>query len=282
VTREEVAGRWTRLPERALFRLSGPDAERYLNGQVTNDVAKTADGRALPACLCNLKGRVEFLVWITRIDGSLLVDGQLEQREALGTRLDRYLIADDCELVDVTGSLALVHHFVEEVGGHLSPRLGAGPQGRDLWLAGGGGGLPEGLTEEAEISPSDFAALELRSLVPRSPEEIDGGAFPAELRLDAWAVDFHKGCYLGQEIVSRIESVGRVKRQIGLAIASEPFDQDSPLRSDGGESTKPTRPAKAVAKNFYAAPAWFRESLGIPQLTQFQRVVLDLGLSSEI
>lgn len=272
VTSDEVEGRWTRIPERALFRLSGPDAARYLNGQVSNDVRKAIGGEAVPACLCSLKGRVEFLVWVSEIDGDLLVDGQIEQREALGERLDRYLIADDCELSDVTGTLALLHHFVEGAGGTPSPRLGTGPRGHDLWLRGEGEPAPEGFDPDREISGPDFAALQLRSLVPRSPEEIDGGAFPAELGVDKWAVDFHKGCYLGQEVVSRIESVGRVKRRLLLALGREPFGRESLLRIEGGRTALATRPSIKVLEKKFAAPAWFEKLERDAQVPSFQWV----------
>jgi hypothetical protein len=96
-------GRWFPLVERAIFRLTGPDRVRYLNGQVTNDVAGPLDQKAIAACLCNIKGRVEALVHISADGDSLIVDGELAQREAIHARLERYLIADDCEIHDETG-----------------------------------------------------------------------------------------------------------------------------------------------------------------------------------
>src|SRR5690606_28867098 len=97
-----VAGRWRRLEDRAVFRLVGPDRIRYLNGQVSNDVSKL-DGGSIAACLCAIKGKVEALVWIHADGEALVLDGELRQREFLRTRLERYLIADDCELEDATG-----------------------------------------------------------------------------------------------------------------------------------------------------------------------------------
>jgi len=269
---DEVEGRWTALPERALFRLSGPDAVRYLNGQVTNEVRRASESVAVPACLCNLKGRVEFLVWITERDGALLIDGQIEQREALGQRLDRYLVADDCELSDATGTLRLVHHFCADQGGRSSRRLGTGPLGFDLWVERGAPSLPEGFDCRAELSADDFAALQLRSILPRAPEEIDGGAFPAELGVETWAVDFRKGCYLGQEVVSRIESVGRVKRRLHLVFGTEPFERESDLRIPGGGEARPTRSSVEVAKKVYASPAWVKRLGRADQVPLYQRI----------
>jgi len=274
VNPDEVQGRWVELTDRAAFLLEGPDAARYLNGQVTNEVSRVSETRSIPACLCNLKGRAEFLVWIAAKDGALLIDGQLSQREDLRQRLDRYLIADDCELRDATGTLRLVHHFAEAMPGPESPRLGAGPVGRDLWLeAEGDLALPPELDPALELSPEDFAMLQLRSLVPRAPEEIDGGAFPAELRLDRWAVDFHKGCYLGQEVVSRIESVGRVNRALFLVSDLEPFDCDARLSLSGGLKAVPTRPSSEGPKKIFVAPAWVKLPRDEGQPSCYQQVI---------
>ena len=98
---ETLDGAWVRL-ERAVFRLTGPDRVRYLNGQVTNDVSRGLSEHSAPACLCSLKGKVEALVWVSEVEGALLIDGDYSQREQLFQRLDRYLIADDYELKDIT------------------------------------------------------------------------------------------------------------------------------------------------------------------------------------
>ncbi|HEX4139141.1 MAG TPA: hypothetical protein VHY09_02260, partial [Candidatus Methylacidiphilales bacterium] len=54
------------LSPRALWKLNGPDAERYLNGQVTNDVPRLADGHAFYAAVCTAKGRMEGDVTIAK------------------------------------------------------------------------------------------------------------------------------------------------------------------------------------------------------------------------
>lgn len=243
----EVTGRWIELPGRAVLRFSGPDRVRYLNGQVTNSLDDSLDREAKPACVCSLKGKVEALVWISARDGSLLVDGQVEQRDELVARLDRYLIADDCELHDETGEWRLVHHFDDSAGGVACRRLAV--PGYDLWLR-AGEELPD-FPGEA-FAPGEFRFLQLRSLVPEFPHEITGEEFPAELGLDRWAVDFHKGCYLGQEVVSRIESVGRVKRRLVLTVAESPVSRLAGLRIGSGEGGIATRDFVAgPEKRFY-------------------------------
>jgi len=235
IDREEVRDRWTVL-ERSVFRLIGPDRVRFLNGQVSNDVSGPLEEEAAPACICSLKGKVEALVWISARDDALVLDGEARQREAILARLDRYLIADDCEIHDESEQWTLVHHFREEGGGVASRRLAVA--GRDLWW--NAGELP-GWDEERRLTPEEFLRLSVRSRIPESDLEITGDEFPAELGLDSWAVDFKKGCYLGQEVVSRIESVGRVKKRLRAVVSGESIERGASLENELGEKGKATR-----------------------------------------
>lgn len=231
-------GTWVRLNNRALFRITGPDRVRYLNGQVSNDVAGPLHETAVAACVCSLKGKVEFLVWISAIDDVLYLDGQLDQREELEARLDRYLIADDCTITDVTEEMELIHLLNDSDVGVSSQRIGIA--GRDLLQKQG----EAALDPEKEMNLSDFEHLQALAKVPAAPWEISGGEFPAELGIANWAVDFHKGCYLGQEVISRIKSVGKVKRHLALVSAESELRQDSKVRTEGGREGRITRGLK--------------------------------------
>ena len=109
--------------------------------------------------------------------------------------------------------------------------------GRDLWMRGEDAGHPD----KTKIPTEEWRVLLIRSGVPESGLEITGEEFPAELGVDQWAVDFHKGCYLGQEVVSRIESVGRVKRALRITVAEASLERGTQLRNAYAESGKATR-----------------------------------------
>lgn len=262
----DLRGRWKSL-ERAVFRISGPDRVRYLNGQVTNDVSKLGDGQSLPACLCTIKGKVEALVWIRAAGEDLLLDGELRQRDFLSARLDRYLIADDCLIEDLTESLDLVHHFAEERAGSPSRRLLR--PGWDLLLPKGSG---PGSSAEA-ISDEEWEAAALVSRLPRSGEEINADEFPSELGLDTWAVDFHKGCYLGQEIVSRLQSVGRAKRKLILVSSPLPLDRGARVRTAEGLGGLSTRKSLRIEENRHVALALVGIGSRSSESGDFQAVV---------
>lgn len=262
-----VSGRWFPLDDRAIFRLTGPDRVRYLNGQVTNDVAGPLDREAIAACLCNIKGRVEALVHISADGDGLILDGELARREAIHARLERYLIADDCEIIDETERYRLVHHFIEGGPGVKSRRLTEG--GRDLLLE---RDAPVPFDPALRLDEAEVALHELLALVPRAGHEITGEEFPAELRLDETAVDFHKGCYLGQEIISRIESVGKVKRRLTLIETRAPIDQGLPVANFFEESGVTTRPTRPLGENCHLGLAIFRISSSGAEVSRTQAV----------
>ena len=267
----ELEGKWIPLANRAVFRISGPDRVRFLNGQVTNDVSRDLSKEAVAACLCTLKGKVEALLWVSSTEDSLIVDGELSQREEVFNRLERYLIADDCEIVDETERMKLVHHFIDGQPGVTATRVGK--PGKDLWVQ--VDSLPPDFLEENRLSPSEFAVAGILACVPRAGYEISGETFPAELGLDRWAVDFHKGCYLGQEIVSRIESVGRVKRVLRPLMTENPTKIGENVTNSLEETGKITGPFEPVSENYYLGLGLFRISGEHAEMIEFELVTIN-------
>lgn len=260
-------GRWRLLEDRCVFRITGLDRVRYLNGQVTNDVSRLVPGESVAACLCSIKGKVDDLVWIHAEEDALVLDGEAIRRDPLRTRLNRYLIADDCEIEEV--SATILHHFDPARGGVRSRRLDR--TGWDLFLP-GGSTIP--FPGDAALSDSEWNRGEILGRIPRWGLEINGNEFPSELGLDAWAVDFHKGCYLGQEIVSRLRSIGRVKRELARIVCDQPLAPDD-LVEDGegnqGRATRATVPCEEE-KTYYGL-ALLEIGRKTNQPTDYKRVV---------
>ena len=268
-------GRWFPLEDRAVFRITGPDRIRFLNGQVTNDVSGPLDQESVAACLCTIKGKVEALVWIRADGDSLLLDGELKQRDRIHARLERYLIADDCEILDETGETRLYHHFVEGVPGVISRRLAEA--GRDLVLR-AEESLP--FDSSGRITTEELKTLTLLAAIPESGHEITGDEFPAELGLDRHAVSFHKGCYLGQEIISRIESVGRVRRRLRIIQSDLPLSAGASVANDRGETGVTTRGSIELAEKIFLSMAIFKLNSGIDQVIDNEPVTVSISASS--
>lgn len=210
------------------LRLTGPDAVRYLNGQVTNDVRKIPPGGALPACVTNHKGKLEAFVFISREpgpEGALFVSGDEDLRDFLPLRLKKYLIADNCVLEETTETTALLHLFsgtADTILDHLRPDLAEGERtatcqrfglpGVDLWTT------PQRaafwLEKFRPVTAEEAQTLEILDGIPAWGRELTPDILPPEAGLETTAIDFHKGCYIGQEIISRLRSVGHVNRQL--------------------------------------------------------------------
>jgi tRNA-modifying protein YgfZ len=202
------------LSNRAKWLLTGEDRIRYLNGQVTQDVRRGTAEKAVYACVSDVKGRIsgDIFVRVTADGEGLLLDAEEGLREALMLRLDRYIVADDVEIQDVTDDWDLVHYFGEAVqgieGGSLCERFGVA--GRDVWTARG-----ESVTSgDGFLSAEELEVLRVLNGVPRYPFELNGEVFPPEAGLELRAIDYNKGCYIGQEVISRIRTSRKMPREL--------------------------------------------------------------------
>lgn len=260
------------LSDRAKYRLTGGDRERYLNGQVSNQVTRATPDTAIEACVCNVKGKLDGVIHITRsADGEAFwIDAPAALRDSLLARLGRYIIADDCELEDMTDELGLIHVIGDRPdlpGAQWRQSDRYGVPGHDLWVE--PGSVSRVLAGGTVLDPSAVDDLRIRQGVPAWGAELGPDTLPAEVRLDERAVDFHKGCYLGQEVVSRLESVGRPARLLVLIAGypdSAPVSAGDTLYAasqDAGQ--KPAGTVTSVASDGRLALAILRREFASPE-----------------
>jgi len=203
------------LSPRALWRLTGPDAERYLNGQVTNDVTRLTEGQACYAAVCTAKGRMEGDVSIALHAGEFYLDADPVLRESLGARLEKYLIADDAAFEDVSEGWSLSHVFgatpppAPETG-FVITHARFGVPGHDVWIAN-----PNALVTGATVEADVLETLRLEHGIPRWGTELTSTTLPPEAGPHMLAaISYTKGCYVGQETIARLKSVGHVNRSL--------------------------------------------------------------------
>ncbi len=228
------------LDQPALLEFSGPDAVRYLNGQVTQDVRLVVgSGNSLPACITDAKGKLQFRVRLTSTDDGLWVEAPSGLSESLEARLTRYLIADDVEVTDLTSKWTLFHligKIPEPPSGVIaraSRRLGV--EGMDWWVSRDDFEIPSG----AEILAGDeLEALRIANGIPAWGKEIIAGMLPPEALLETTDISYNKGCYVGQEVISRIKSAGKVNRQLTrFALDASRAVHPGPFEKGTGEIT---------------------------------------------
>ena len=203
----------------ALLEFRGPDAVRFLNGQLTQDVRLVIGKKiSLSSCVTDAKGKLQFRVTITENeDGALWIAGPSGSQEALEARLTRYLIADDVEVIDLSGKYILTHL----IGSAHSPPVGSmaresnryGEYGIDCWtLATSDVSFPA----VSFLSKDELESLRIKNAVPAWGSELIEGMLPPEARLESTDISYNKGCYIGQEIISRMKSSGKVNRRLNL------------------------------------------------------------------
>ena len=241
------------LSDRARIAITGGDRVRWLNGMVTNNVRDLAPNHGVYAFLLNAQGRIQGDLYAWNLGDSLMVDTEGGQRERVLAHFDKYIIADDVEVADASASLTSIgvagpqaRVVLETAGIHApdlaplelcSPRCDcacgclqctlvrgedfAGPS-YEVWLTPDKRKSTWDTLIAAGAKPAGAEALELRRIsfaIPRFGVDIRERDLPQETGQER-ALNFTKGCYLGQEIVERIRSRGAVHR-LFTAFAAE-------------------------------------------------------------
>ncbi len=234
----EAHGAAVDLSARAKFILIGEDRVRYLNGQVTNDVRAATPDAALHACVTNAKGRIEgdVFIHVSQAGGQgLWLDAEEGLREPLAARFERYIISEDVTLKDKTEAWKLWHFLGEArmhaplpdqvVAGGVVTASRFGEEGLDVWLpASETVWLPPSVKV---LTPDEAETLRVIRGIPRWPNELNPEAFPQEAGLERRSMSFTKGCYIGQEVLSRIKTTGKMPRRLVRFTASAVQEADA-------------------------------------------------------
>ena len=212
------------LSDRVKLRVRGNDRLRFLNGQLTNDVRKATEASAIEACILNAKGKLDAHVFLTVEPEAFLLDADAELKESLQPRLERYVIADDVQIEDVSDRLSIFHFL--DTGSAQFPKQSKiasanrfGEPGSDIWVeANQHEQLFRQWSAALAFCDSDCAEVfRIEQGIPRWGRELTGEIIPVEASLEERCIDYEKGCYIGQETISRMKMSGQTnKRLCGL------------------------------------------------------------------
>jgi tRNA-modifying protein YgfZ len=240
--------------------VSGPEAAEFLQGQLTNDVEGLAPGEGCYAALLDRKGHIQSDMRALRLGrDEIWLDTEPEALERVRRHLETYKIGREVEIADLTekrailsligprsgdvaGTAALPEHASERarVGGIDVLAVGTS-NGLDLIAgadsssgnpAGEGERLREALTRAGavEVDPRASEILRIEAGTPRFGAEMSSETMPAEAGIVEGAVDFEKGCYIGQEPVARLHYKGRPNRRLRGLQLSAPAGPGATLR----------------------------------------------------
>lgn len=205
-----------RAPDPAVLILRGDDAGEFLNGQVTNDVSALADGDSKYALLLTPKGKLRADMVIARDGDETLVVSSAVHLPVIAKTIDTFRIGYFFSSEDATGEYALIHVLGGDAQKQAQGALAGSavevveldsPLGIDLLVAASDAeALTAALGEAglAELDRESHDAARVAAGVPAFDAELDQNTFPAEAALEARAISFEKGCYVGQETVARM------------------------------------------------------------------------------
>lgn len=225
------------LDDRAVIAISGPEAREFLQGLVTNDVDTIAPGRGLYAALLSPQGKILFDFLVTEGEGALLIDVARPARDALLKKLKLYRLRARIEIEarDQLGAyLDLRGHpdsrpapYADRAVTFADPRLAA--LGRRS--IGAVAEMPGNLS-----GPAAYHALRLELGVPEASDFGSEKIFALDAGLDELhGVSFTKGCYVGQELTSRMKHRATTRKRILTISATTPLAAGRALTRGGVE-----------------------------------------------
>jgi folate-binding protein YgfZ len=217
------------LSARTKLRITGADAERFLNGQLTNDVRKATSAKALAACVLNAKGKMSGDLFLSTETEVFFVDADPALQETLQPRLERYVIADAVAIEDISERWSIFHILTSalsevSVPGRIVSVNRFGVSGWDVWVE---AALHEKAFEQLkavfQFCDSDCAEVfRIERGIPRWGRELTDEIIPVEANLEQNNIDYEKGCYIGQEVISRMKMSGQANKRLrGLVAENE-------------------------------------------------------------
>lgn len=242
--------------------LLGADREKFLHGQVTNDILKLRPGQGCYAAIVNAKAKMESDLYIFKLADEILLDFEPGLTGRITDRLNRYIIADDVQVVDVAPHYGLLHVSGPAAREVLSPAGWPAPEQPLGWasvsreegevyiannprygVAGFDLFIPTSLLASVAASlESAWAGFEATEIVriehgiPRYGADMSETTLPQEAELQDRAISFAKGCYIGQEIIARIRTYGQVAKALRLLRVSgtaTPVPEGAPVYAEG-------------------------------------------------
>ena len=220
---------------RVLVRVTGEDALRFLQGLLTADVGQLTVGTAVPSALLTVKGKIVSELWVLAVsEDEPWLALPADRADEVIAALDGHIIMDDVELERLDDHALAFQWVADSVDPPSSP---AGPgvrafaaehPARGRLLAGPQAELAAALATSEAATVDTFTRLRVEQNRPAWGHELSPDRFPPEVGF-VDAVSYDKGCYLGQEPLSRIHNRGKVNRVMVRVAAASPPDADEPV-----------------------------------------------------
>ena len=218
------------LEDRAVIAITGPEARLFLQGLITNDIERLEPGKGIYGALLTPQGKILFDFFLVEGDGAILVDCLASSRDALIKRFTMYKLRSKI-VIEPRDQLVVLALWQTAAAGHAivypDPRL------TELgWRA-------IISKDEMRHDLSSGASYHAHRLVLGIPEGSDFGTdkmFALDADLDELhAIDFDKGCYIGQELTARMKHRGTARKRLLPFEYTQTGTRDVPIKADGKE-----------------------------------------------
>ncbi|HTQ30318.1 MAG TPA: folate-binding protein [Opitutaceae bacterium] len=246
----------------AWLRVAGADATNFLQGQFTNDLRGLSTAPAVYGLWLDQKGHVLADSFVLRAGPEAFwVGSYFSPAAVLRPRLEAYIIADDVTVEDQTAAWAgasLIGAGAESAAGEFdAPLRFAGRRSAEpgVEMVFAADALPAVEARVAarrwpRLSADEMERLRIQSEITSVSRDIGPGDLPNEGGLEADAVSYTKGCYLGQEVMARLKSMGRVRRRLLRVAGAGPVPALPAPLFQGGKKTGELRSAAAEGGGF--------------------------------
>jgi tRNA-modifying protein YgfZ len=223
-----------RLDDRAIITVSGVDAEPLLQNIITSDLDALGPGQAQPSALLTPQGKILFDFLVSRQDDQTLrLDCPAGVADDLVRRLTLYKLRAKAEIAKQDQPSVAVSWQSDSVpsqsdsSGIRDMRFAAPVEVRRIYGA-----------VEPDTSIGDWTAFRISQGVAESGSDYTlGDAFPHDVLLDELGgVGFRKGCYVGQEVVSRMQHRGTARRRVLMVAAESDLPAPGTEITTGGRS----------------------------------------------
>jgi folate-binding protein YgfZ len=233
------------LPDRGVVRVAGEDAGKLLQDTITGDMAALDSRPAIYAALLTPQGKILFDFFVAKADGGFLIEASKEQVGALVKRLAMYRLRARVVIADATPDYRVIAVWGGEPDVH-GPMAGTPGPFQDPRLAALGLRVLADAVLAADVAASASAGTEAPDAyhahrialgVPEGGKDYAfGETFPHEANLDVLGgVSFTKGCFIGQEVVSRVQHRGTARKRIVTIESEAPMRPGSAVMAGAAE-----------------------------------------------
>ena len=207
---------WARLENRAVLKVTGAECEDFLQNLVTQDVT-----RAQPqaAALLTPQGKLAFDFILQPVEDDFLIDCAADSAEAFVKKLNLYKLRRDVEIAETELPVQVVWSDPSDAQAPKIDSFFEDPRSARLGLR-CLGASPADLSDYTASSAQIWAKFRLSLGVPEGPTEMPPGTiFPMEFGFERMgAIDFQKGCFVGQEVASRVHRKGSLRKTLHPAV----------------------------------------------------------------